>query len=256
MPPRPASAYTRPVGEIWLIGREGPAAGAEFVVHGELTLGREPGAEGMTIEDPGVSRRHVRVRVDGHTLVVEDLGSSNGTFVNGDQITTATRLGAGDLLQIGSSSLEVSAPDDRTEVLAGPPTETAAPPPGAGSTAAPAEPAAPGPGGVGWKAIAAVVLGPLSILLLVFGSGLLFYAALPVAVLAVALGSAGKRDADRGVGSRGLAVAGQLFGIVGTVLATVVVLVLIAVSVATDVAGENLSELIDEVESEIDSRSP
>jgi hypothetical protein len=246
--------------EIWLIAREGPVAGAEITVRDELVLGREPGTAGHVIEDPGISREHVRVRVDGQTLVVEDLDSSNGTYVNGERISTATRLSVGDVLVLGSSALEVSLPGEETEVLAsGPPTTAAAPP-------APPRPAQPEPAqatdssGFGWKAIAAAALGPLSILLLVFGSGFLFYVALPVAVLAVALGSAGKRDADRDIGSRSLAVAGQVFGIIGTVLATVVVLVLIVVSVATDVASDNLSGLIDdveaEIESEVDSRTP
>lgn len=257
--------------EVWLTAREGPVAGAEIEVREEIVLGREPGPAGFVIEDPGVSREHVRVRADGETVVVEDLGSSNGTFVNGEAITAPIRLSAGDLLQIGSSALEVSVPDGETEVLSSAPATEAATPPPAPARAAPARrtPAAERPaperpdegtGGVGWKGIAAAIAGPLSILLLVFGSGALFYAALPVAVLAVALGSAAKRDADRGVGSRGLAVAGQVFGIIGTVLATVVVLVLIAVSVATDIASDNLSDLIDEVEaeieSEVDSRTP
>jgi hypothetical protein len=250
--------------EIWLIAREGPAAGAEMTVRDELVLGRGPGAAGHVIEDPGISREHVKVRVDGQTLVVEDLDSSNGTYVNGERISTATRLSVGDVLQLGSSALEVSLPGEETEVLAsGPPTTAAAPPapPRRAQPEPTPEPAqAADSGGFGWKAIAAAVLGPLSILLLVFGSGFLFYIALPVAVLAVALGSAGKRDADRGIGSRSAAVAGQVFGIIGTVLATVVVLVLIVVSVATDVASDNLSGLIDdveaEIESEVDSRTP
>lgn len=254
--------------QVWLTAREGPAAGAEIAVREEIVLGREPGPAGFVIEDPGVSREHVRVRADGQTLVVEDLGSSNGTFVNSEAIGAPTRLSAGDVLQIGSSALEVSVPDGETEVLSSTPPTEAATPPSAPARPAPAEPAPPAEraaseqpaGGIGWKGIAAAIAGPLSILFLVFGSGFLFYAALPVAVLAVALGSAGKRDADRGVGSRGVAVAGQVFGIIGTALATVVVLVLIAVSVATDIASDNLSDLIDEVEaeieSEVDSRTP
>jgi hypothetical protein len=69
--------------------------------------------------------------------------------------------------------------------------------------------------------------------------------------LAIALGSAGKSRADRGGGSRTLAVAGQVFGIVGTILASLVIIVLIAVTTATDVASDNLSGLIDEIEAEI-----
>ena len=126
------------MGEICLTARDGPAAGVEIRVRDELVLGREPGPGGYVIEDPGVSREHTRVRVDGHTLVVEDLDSSNGTYVNGEVIATATRLSPGDSLQIGSSTLEVSLPGEETEVLSsGPPTAAAPPPPAPERVAAP-----------------------------------------------------------------------------------------------------------------------
>jgi hypothetical protein len=114
---------------------------------------------------------------------------------------------------------------------------------------------------VNWQAIAAVLLGPLSIALLAFGAGVLFYVSLPAAVAAIGLGSAGKRRSDdRGDSMRGFAVAGQVFGIVGTILAAIVILVLIAVSAATDIAADSLGSLIDEIraeiEGEIDSALP
>ena len=107
-------------------------------------------------------------------------------------------------------------------------------------------------GGSNWQAIAAVALGPLSILFLVLGSGLLFYLALPTAVAAIGLGSAGKRRSDRRDDSlRGLAVAGQVFGVVATFLVTIVILVLLAVTAVTDIAADNLVDLINDIRTEI-----
>jgi pSer/pThr/pTyr-binding forkhead associated (FHA) protein len=61
-----------------------------------------------TPEDIYTSTLHARLFRRGDQLWVEDLGSTNGTFVNSEQITQAVRLGKGDLLQIGSTVFEVS----------------------------------------------------------------------------------------------------------------------------------------------------
>ncbi len=258
-------------GEIVLRADDGPGAGAETTISAELTVGREAPPADFVVDDPGVSRRHARLSLDDEGVVVEDLGSSNGTYINGQAISGPTRLGPDDVLQIGATSLGISGPGAATGVIAAgslteraeppplpPPPPPSRPPPPAREPAraqAPLQPRAQSPSGGGiasvWQGVAAAVLGPLSILLLVFGSGVLFYASLPCGILAIALGSAGKSRADRGGGSRTLAVAGQVFGIVGTILATLVIIVLIAVTTATDVASDSLSGLIDEIEAEI-----
>ena len=84
---------------------EGPLAGRRFPVDAQLLLGRE-GAD-VTIEDPLVSRRHALVRVAGSGLEIEDLGSLNGTWVNGERLAGSMRLSAGDVVRIGSAVLEV-----------------------------------------------------------------------------------------------------------------------------------------------------
>src|SRR3981081_493023 len=68
----------------------GPAAGQFVELDGELVIGRESG--GLDIGDPQLSRRHAAVRLRGDTVVVEDLGSRNGTYVNGARINRPTRL--------------------------------------------------------------------------------------------------------------------------------------------------------------------
>lgn len=71
------------------------------------TIGRATGAQ-FIVDHPLVSRVHCRVTAsaDG-SLVVEDLGSTNGTEVNGHRITGATRLAAGDALTVGRVTLTV-----------------------------------------------------------------------------------------------------------------------------------------------------
>ncbi len=75
--------------------------GRLIAVGPQITIGRAVGSE-ITLTDQGVSRRHAKLRAADDTRVfVSDLGSSNGTFVNGSRITGETQLNEGDLLQVG-----------------------------------------------------------------------------------------------------------------------------------------------------------
>ena len=92
----------------WLRVR-GEGAGARLEVADELTVGREQAGLGAIAEDAELSRRHARfVRTDSG-FTVEDLGSSNGTFVNGKRISAKTALRPGDVVQVGTTELEVVA---------------------------------------------------------------------------------------------------------------------------------------------------
>ena len=73
--------------------RSGPGIGVMHPVLERATIGRGTTA-GIVIPDLAVSRVHASVRVDGQTVVVEDLDSSNGTLVNGEPIATARRSAA------------------------------------------------------------------------------------------------------------------------------------------------------------------
>lgn len=77
-------------------------------VNGERVIGRgEPGL-GMLAADNELSRRHARFTLTGDgELVVEDLGSSNGTFVNAERVSGPTPLRPGDVLSLGGTQLEV-----------------------------------------------------------------------------------------------------------------------------------------------------
>ena len=70
-----------------------------------LVVGRQQGLE-LTLDSAAVSRRHARLSWEGERVYVEDLGSSNGTFINETRITERQPLWPGDTLRIGASVIE------------------------------------------------------------------------------------------------------------------------------------------------------
>ena len=72
--------------------------GARYLLSGEMQVGRSDECA-IKIDDAKVSRKHAVFRVIGDTVSVEDLGSANGTLVNGDRIEGETRLSNGDSVQ-------------------------------------------------------------------------------------------------------------------------------------------------------------
>jgi DNA-binding winged helix-turn-helix (wHTH) protein len=75
----------------------------------ELILGREPGLPG-TIDDASVSRRHARLRWDSAGVFLTDLGSKNGTFVQGVRVSEPVALEDGDEIRLGLVSFVYRAP--------------------------------------------------------------------------------------------------------------------------------------------------
>ncbi len=88
-----------------LIVREGLDAGKRYPISSELVVGRE--AADVTIPDPEVSRRHATIRPTNGALEIRDLGSENGTRVNGARIQAPTILKAGDTISIGRTEFLV-----------------------------------------------------------------------------------------------------------------------------------------------------
>ncbi len=80
--------------------------GRAYAVEGEATIGRGGGCAVPLSYDTFVSNVHARAFERDGTLWVEDLGSTNGTRVNGKQVTGATRLRRGDRVGIGETVLE------------------------------------------------------------------------------------------------------------------------------------------------------
>ncbi len=90
---------------------EGKEQGRLLGIDADLLIGRlAPEDEGRLGGDPEISRRHARVArgADGQ-LAIEDLGSANGTFVNGTRIDAPRTLVAGDRVRVGKTVLEVTA---------------------------------------------------------------------------------------------------------------------------------------------------
>jgi len=87
---------------------QGPGAGREFELHGETVLGRLE-SNGIPIEDTLASREHARIELREGRYVLVDLGSSNGTRVNGKRITEHT-LRTGDRIVIGTARMEFDDP--------------------------------------------------------------------------------------------------------------------------------------------------
>jgi serine phosphatase RsbU (regulator of sigma subunit)/pSer/pThr/pTyr-binding forkhead associated (FHA) protein len=90
-----------------LITAKGPNAGRRFPLDTNGTvIGRQPDA-GVYLESLAVSRHHARIVCDRGAYYVEDVGSSNGTYVNGHRIAGRVPLGEGDTLQIGPYELNL-----------------------------------------------------------------------------------------------------------------------------------------------------
>lgn len=69
-------------------------------------VGRSSDAD-ITIDDPYSSEFHARVGLQDDKVIVHDLGSTNGTYVNGRRVTSPTSVSRGDTVQIGKTALEV-----------------------------------------------------------------------------------------------------------------------------------------------------
>ena len=87
--------------QFQLIMRSGPTPGAAFALEGDqMTIGRDSTNE-IVINDAEVSRRHARLTFQGGKYVLEDLGSTNGTFVNGQRLAGPRVLKPGEVVSFG-----------------------------------------------------------------------------------------------------------------------------------------------------------
>ncbi len=119
--------------------RTGPAPGKIFTLsQDEINIGRDVSND-FIINDVEVSRHHARLSRQGMQYVIEDLGSTNGTFVNGQRLAGPHVLRAGDVILLGENVtlvFEETSYDPNATVVSpaaavpqGPPPSPAAPPP-------------------------------------------------------------------------------------------------------------------------------
>src|SRR6185369_9231708 len=104
----PKAVVPRPLALRFISGKY---QGGEYPLgqQAEIIVGRSSELDLVLVEDM-VSRRHARIACADHQIVIEDLGSTNGTFVNGEKIKRAT-LKEGDRVLIGTSILKVVSTD-------------------------------------------------------------------------------------------------------------------------------------------------
>ena len=99
-PVAPAPAVTIGPANQVTVTEPPPLRGPTWRVAGELTIGRSPGS-GIPLPEATVSSTHARLFRQGGQVLVEDLGSRNGTFVNRQRISRAQPVQAGDRVGIG-----------------------------------------------------------------------------------------------------------------------------------------------------------
>ncbi len=87
--------------QFQFVMRSGPTPGATFSLEGDqLIIGRDTSSN-IAINDAEVSRKHSRLTFQGGKYVIEDLGSTNGTFVNGQRLASPVVLKSGDVVSLG-----------------------------------------------------------------------------------------------------------------------------------------------------------
>ncbi|MBI2331737.1 MAG: FHA domain-containing protein, partial [Chloroflexi bacterium] len=87
--------------QFQFVMRSGPTPGVTFPLEGDqLTIGRDS-TNGVAINDAEISRKHARLMFQGGKYVLEDLGSTNGSFVNGQRLAGPVVLKPGDVVSLG-----------------------------------------------------------------------------------------------------------------------------------------------------------
>lgn len=88
-------------GQYQLTMRSGPNPGTVYALEGDqLSIGRDSSNE-ISVNDAEVSRRHARLSFQGGKYVLEDMGSTNGTYVNGQRLTGPRVLKSGEVVSLG-----------------------------------------------------------------------------------------------------------------------------------------------------------
>jgi FHA domain len=85
-----------------VVAAMGHEPGTAFEIGEGATMGRSDGAE-IRVDDPFASSAHARIFARGEYMYLEDMGSTNGTYLNGRQVRSTERLRMADVIRIGDS---------------------------------------------------------------------------------------------------------------------------------------------------------
>lgn len=89
-----------------VVVRSDTQAGVDFTVTDATVLGRSAEAD-IVLDDPYASEFHLRLVAQDGALTLHDLGSTNGTYMNGRRVTAPTELRRGDAIQVGKTVMEI-----------------------------------------------------------------------------------------------------------------------------------------------------
>ena len=103
----PTPNQPRPAGRLVVVdGAESDLRpGVSFLLQPVTTVGRHPDST-MPIDEPFVSAEHAELAYDNGRWWLRDLGSTNGTFLNGNPVTVATGIRPGDIVQFGRIKMQ------------------------------------------------------------------------------------------------------------------------------------------------------
>lgn len=96
----------RKEGSRVLFVRSESQQGQEFEVNDVVVLGRSPETD-VVLDDPYASEFHLRLVSQENGMMLHDLGTTNGTYVNGRRVSAPTQLRRGDTIQVGKTVLEI-----------------------------------------------------------------------------------------------------------------------------------------------------
>ena len=99
---------------IYVLVKSGPFAGHKYGVKTDapILIGRSEEANIRIAYDDYCSRKHAKLYWEGNSCYIEDLNSTNGTFLNGVKIAAVTELNNGDLIKLGNTEMVVSIRDN------------------------------------------------------------------------------------------------------------------------------------------------
>jgi hypothetical protein len=106
---QPGAAQASPYGQLIVLrgGQSGVAAGKTFPLGASTIIGRSMEHCEIALNDSFLSQQHARIELRGDGWALEDLGSTNGTFVNDIEVRDAAMVEEGDIIRVGRVELRL-----------------------------------------------------------------------------------------------------------------------------------------------------